>query len=303
MGFDFQHPAVPQVDDTLCTVCALCAAVCPTGTLALEEGRIRIATRMFTGCIGCGQCMAVCAADAIRVTGRRLDPSDMVALPAPAPARSAWEALDGIALARRSVRRFAPRPVEREVLERILSLASTAPMGIPPTEVGVVVFDSPEKVHALAADAIVAFRRALRLFHPLALGVMRPFMGAAGYRGLKEFVRPLLAEICARWDEGHDVLFYDAPAALLFHRGPSSDGADAAIAATYAMLAAQALGLGSCMIGTTAGFDHDRALKRKYGIPEENKLGLALILGYPEVAWAKSLRRQWASVHWPGDLG
>jgi nitroreductase/Pyruvate/2-oxoacid:ferredoxin oxidoreductase delta subunit len=298
MGLDFQHPAVPRVDDALCTACALCATVCPSGTLALEEGRIRIATRMFTGCIGCGQCMAVCATDAIRVTGRRLDPSDLVALPAPDSERDAWDALDALALARRSVRRFAPHPVERELLERILSLASTAPTGIPPTEVGVVVFDSPEKVHALAADAVVAFRRALRMFHPLALGAMRPFLGAAGYRGLKEFVRPLLAEICARWDEGHDALFYDAPAALLFHRGPFGDGADAAIAATYAMLAAQALGLGSCMIGTTAGFDHDRALKRKYGIPEENKLGLALILGHPAVSYSRSLRRQWARVHW-----
>ncbi len=298
MGFELQPSAVPRIDDALCTACALCTEVCPTGTLALEQGRVRIAARSFMGCIGCGQCMAVCAADAVRVTGRRLDPSDLVSLPAPAPERDAWEALDTIALARRSVRRFAPRPVERELLERILSLASTAPMGIPPTEVGVVVFDSPEKVHALAADAVVAFRRALKMFHPLALGVMRPFMSAAGYHGIKGFVRPLLALICARWDEGHDVLFYDAPAALLFHRGPFADGADAAIAATYAMLAAQALGLGSCMIGTTAGFDHDRALKRKYGIPAENKLGLALILGHPAVSYSRSLRRQWAGVHW-----
>ena len=298
MGFDLQHSATPQIDDALCTACALCAEVCPTGTLALESGRIRAATRSFMGCIGCGQCMAACVTGAVRVTGRRLDPADLVDLPEFPPGVAPIEVLDAVALARRSVRRFAPQIVERAALERILAVASTAPMGIPPTEVGVVVFDSREKVHAFAGDAIVAFRRTVRMFHPVVLAAMRPFLGAADYRGMREFVRPLLALICERWDAGQDALFYDAPAALLFHRGPFADGADAAIAATYAMLAAQAQGLGSCMIGTMAALDHDRALKKKYGIPEGNKLGLALILGHPAATYAKSLRRRWAAVHW-----
>ena len=57
-------------------------------------------------------------------------------------------------------------------------------------------------------------------------------------------------------DKGEDWFTYHAPAAFLFHYGPMSGQADCHIAATYAMLAAESLGLGSCMLGTTEALNH-----------------------------------------------
>ena len=74
------------------------------------------------------------------------------------------------------------------------------------------------------------------------------------------------------------------------------DPADCAIVATYAMLAAESLGLGSCMLGTAAALTQDKPLKAKYGIPPENKVGVALILGYPAVEFRHAVRRRLASV-------
>jgi nitroreductase len=45
---------------------------------------------------------------------------------------------------RRSVREYKPDPVSREMIEQILNAASTAPMGIPPSEVHVPVFATRE---------------------------------------------------------------------------------------------------------------------------------------------------------------
>ena len=50
------------------------------------------------------------------------------------------------------------------------------------------------------------------------------------------------------FDQYHRYL-YDAPVALCFYGSPCCDPAGPVIAATYAMPAAESLGLGTCMIG------------------------------------------------------
>jgi nitroreductase len=96
--------------------------------------------------------------------------------------------------------------------------------------------------------------------------------------------------------QGRDAFTHDAPAAMLFHCGPMGDVSDCAIVATYAMLAAESLGLGSCMIGTSVALNRNQALKARYGIPAEDKVGLALALGYPAVAFRHAIRRRLAGV-------
>jgi nitroreductase/Pyruvate/2-oxoacid:ferredoxin oxidoreductase delta subunit len=287
--------SVPIIDQERCTQCGLCAAVCPSEALALRDGKVQVEVGVFTGCIGCGQCMLVCPGGHVHVVGRRLQNVDVVPLPPPA-ARATADQLDTLLLARRSVRTFTDSPVGRDALERILAMTATAPVGIPPSEVGIVVFDDREKVRRLHADMVASFRRMRHFLHPALLWLTRPFRSRAEQAQLRDFVRPLMDLIVSRADAGEDALFYDAPAALLFHRGPASEPADVHIAATYAMLAAQSLGLGSCMIGSTVGLNHDPRLKAKLGIPRENEVGLGLILGHPAVAFHRGIRRPLASV-------
>ena len=295
MGLDLREVAVPTVNQQSCRVCARCAAVCPTHSLALENAKIRAARRSFMGCIGCGQCTMVCPTGSITVTGRRLEMGDLVDLP-PESHQATADQLDALLLARRSVRVFVDQEVDRNLVDRILAMISTAPMGIPPSEVGIVVFHGRQKVRQFAADGVASFRRGLRLFRPPGVWLLRPMLGKTGYRVIREFVGPLLRRIVHRWDAGEDTFCYSAPLAMLFHADALADPADSYIAATYAMLAGQSLGLASCMLGTTAAFNHDRALKAKYGIPPGNKIGLGLLLGYPAVRFCRGLRRRLASV-------
>jgi nitroreductase len=72
--------------------------------------------------------------------------------------------------------------------------------------------------------------------------------------------------------------------------------ADCHIAATYAMLAAESLGLGSCMLGTTEALGRVKSFKSKYGIPPKNKIGLGLALGYSAETFQRGVRRRLASV-------
>lgn len=294
MGLNFAEAALPRVDPARCTRCARCTEICPTGTLQLTDGRVDAAKRMFMGCIGCGQCMAVCPSEALEVRGRRFSPADVVPMPGaglPSP-----DQFDALLLSRRSVRKFTAQEVDRAVVDRILDMSSTAPMGIPPTEVGVLVFHGRDRVRAFAADAADAFKRVSAGLSPLMLTLMRPFIGKANAQVLREFVRPLFAVILSEWEAGRDRICYDAPLALLFHNVSSGDAADDHIAATYAMLAAQSFGLGSCLLGTTVGLNHDKAFRAKYAIPSGNKIGLGLVAGYPAVRFERGIRRQWAEV-------
>jgi NAD-dependent dihydropyrimidine dehydrogenase PreA subunit/nitroreductase len=297
MGLLTVESPVPVIDRERCTNCGLCARVCPSDTLVFDRGQVRIDAGIFTGCIGCGQCMMVCPGGSIRVSGRGLDPDDLVDLPPPAM-RATPEQFDAFLLARRSIRTFRDSPVGRNVIERILAMTATAPVGIPPSEVGIVVLHGRDKVRSFVSDAVAAFRRMKRFFHPAVLLLMRLFQSRADNALLRNFVRPLLTMIVQRWDAGEDVLFHDAPAALLFHSGPGSDPADVHIAATYAMLAAHSLGLGSCLIGTTVALNHVPSMKATCGIPEANQVSLGLILGYPPVVYHRSIRRPLASVHY-----
>jgi len=73
----------PVIERATCTVCGACATICPVEVLSRSDGEIRIDPSKGFGCIACGQCMMVCPSDSIAVTGRKLGPGDVIALPAP----------------------------------------------------------------------------------------------------------------------------------------------------------------------------------------------------------------------------
>jgi nitroreductase len=236
-----------------------------------------------------------CPKGAITVTGRRLRPEDAVELP-PEDRRATADQLDGLLLARRSVRHFSPEEVDRPVLDRLLEITSTAPMGVPPSDVGILVFHGREKVRQFVADAMGVFRRQLKVFSPLVLTLMRPFYKKADYQMVRDFVRPVYRSYLADWERGKDRFCYGSPLVLLFHQDGMADQGDSYVAATYAMLAAESLGLGSCMLGMTVGLGYDKRFRAKYGIPVGDKIGLALTIGHPVARFRRGVRRRLASV-------
>ncbi len=100
--------------------------------------------------------------------------------------------------------------------------------------------------------------------------------------------------------KGINVVTYDAPLALYFYGSPYTDPADPIVAATYAMLAAESMGLGTCMLGAMHPFIQSggkaKAFREKHGIKFKSREGVFVILGYPAVAYKKGIRRTFASI-------
>ena len=287
----------PSIDEELCTGCGQCAVICSSLSISMKDGKPVVGADGLLGCLACGHCMAVCPTHAVRVTGRGMTGEDVLPLAAPS-ARAGADALEALLLARRSTRHYEDRPVERSAIDRLLAIASTAPMGFPPSLVGVVVINGKEKVQELAKDLTAAFRKWLFLGTPVGSVILRLMMDKTSVEMMKNLVLPVAEKIIDARAQNRDLLFYDAPCVILFHY-PMKDTVDSTIACSFATLAAETLGLGSCMIGTVApALQGDKKLKSKWGIPGKNFPSIAMTLGYPSIEFVNGIRRRFASVQY-----
>jgi nitroreductase/NAD-dependent dihydropyrimidine dehydrogenase PreA subunit len=295
MGFSFHESGRPTVNNDLCTGCAQCVEICPDEVFSLDNQKSRPGAGIFLGCIACGHCVAVCPVGAITVTGRGMTADDRRPLPDLAD-RATPDQLDALLIARRSVRKFQNRELSRDVLDRILATTATAPMGIPPSDVHVLAFFNRRQVRAFTAQAMDAFRRMNKMMNSWIFSLLKLRMNKTERELMNDFIAPLLRMLVERYDAGKNHFTYDAPAAILFHHGPHSDETEIALAAAYAMLAAESLGLGSCMIGSSTAFNHDTVFKEHYHLPANHKIGMTLLLGYPKPTFHAALDRRLGSV-------
>jgi nitroreductase len=281
-------------------------SVCSDYGLALENKKVRLSETACFGCIGCGHCMAVCPAGAIEIHGRELSPGDLFELPDKGSAATYGQLLS-LLQRRRSVREFKDIPVERDLVEKILAAARTAPMGIPPSDVNVLVWDSREKVRAFA-EGFCDYLESIRwLVSGWFLTLMRPFWGKANDEMFRDFIKPLFHIYVDNMRQGINVVNYDASVAIYFYGSPYADPADPVIAATYAMVAGEALGLGTCMLGAIHPMIQNgkkaKMFREKHGIKYPSKEGLFVIFGHPDVKYNKGVNRTFASVTgWKGQL-
>lgn len=292
------EPGSVTIDREKCDVCGLCVKVCGDNALVITDGNVAVSDTPVFGCIGCGHCMAVCPNDAIKVTGRTLSPDDLFTLPASDEAAGYTQLLN-LLIRRRSVREFQKKPVERDKIEKILDAARTSPMGLPPSDVNVLIFDAVEKSREFVTDFCNMLEKMKWFVSPWFLAIMRPFWGKANDELFRNFIRPLFSIYPGSLRKGENAVTYDAPLVMYFYGSPWADPADPIIAATTAMYAGESLGLGTCMLGAVHPFIQNsgaRRLREKYGIKYKSREGLLVIFGYPSVRYSKGILRSFASV-------
>lgn len=292
---------VVRIDQERCKLCGLCVRVCKEGPIRLGGGKLTVDYSRGLGCIACGHCAAVCPEGCITVEGRDLSAEDIIPLP-PKESRASFDQLNALLLARRSVREFQDREVGEEEIEKILAAATTAPMGIPPSDVKVLVFKGRDKVRAFKDDMLVALKSMIRMFSGPMLFLLRPVLGKDACDMFRTFLVPLARDYIEKDRQGVDTFMYDAPLGMLFYGAPGSDATDPLIAATYATIAAESLGVGSCMLGFPAPLlKRNKKLLAKYGIPPKSAIGMMVIFGYPAVKFQRAIRRRFAEVRsWQG---
>lgn len=297
--FNKEKPVETIVDKEKCIKCGACFEVCSDYLKKDEEGfptpRDMNDEQNLMGCIQCGNCMMVCQKDAIEIKGEDIDKEHLRELSSNV---TDYQSLNTLFLKRRSCRNFKADEVEKELIDKIINSAATAAVSIPPSEVKVLVVQSREKVRELANDTIEALSKFTKIA-PLFLPILRLFAGKSTHKMFKEFILPLSDTLINSHKKGEDLLFYDAPCVIVFYGTENTDKEDCLIAATQATIAAEALGLGTCIIGTVgACLANNPHLRKKYGILKSDKIGTAFILGYPVIKYRKAFQRKFKEVRY-----
>lgn len=291
--------ATISIDIKKCNGCGKCIQVCKDFNFRLENNKAKISNTPVFGCIGCGHCMAICPADAIEITGREISKVDLFDLPSKKEAAD-YAQLLALFQRRRSVREFQGKEVAPEIAEKILDAAKTAPMGLPPSDVHVLVLDSKEKTRRFAADFCVYLKEMKWFVSGWFLTLMKPFWGKANDEMFRGFVKPLFDVYIKNMEVGINLVNYDAPLALYFYGSPYTDPADPIVAATAAMYAGESLGLGTCMLGGVHPLIQNgkkaKEFREKHGIKYPSREGLFVIFGYPTLKYSQGINRTFANV-------
>ncbi|WP_054701554.1 nitroreductase family protein, partial [Desulfosarcina cetonica] len=277
---------------------------CPKDILVLVDGQAVVREGESMGCDHCG---AACPADAVEVPAVTSDlfafktfRADRRWLP---HGRFDLPALVSLMGSRRSCRNFLSRPVERAILTDLVQVGVTAPSGtncqpwtftlLPHRDdlerLGRRVGDFFRRTNRMAEKAWL--RRGLRLLGRPELDTYYRQYHATVKRGLEAYAAG-----------GRDLLFHGAPAGIVVaaKSDASCPAEDALLATGNILLAAHAMGLGSCLIGyAIEAMRRDRRIVRSLGIPDHETPYAVISLGWPDetyqrVAWRKPVTIRYA---------
>jgi len=285
------------IDPDKCIGCGQCLAVCPDETISLDGDRAVVSGETS---LSCGHCAAVCPTEAVAVTV--LDPAQTTF--ATFDLDPAWlphgqfdiGPLVRLMRSRRSCRNFTAEPVARAVLEDLVKIGTTAPSGTNSQAWTFTILPDRPAVEALGAAVAEFFRRLNRLAERAWLRRLFKLIGKGDLEAYFQDYYQSVAEGLQEYDRtGRDLLFHGAPAVIVIgaRPGASCPQEDALLAAQNILLAAHALGLGTCLIGyVVAAMGHDPALKRAIGIPDEEAVYAVVAVGHPAEQYARCAGRK-----------
>lgn len=232
-----------EIDAETCTRCGRCVATCPRKLLAHQGEDVPTDENLLL-CIACGHCVAVCEPEALRHSAI---PGG--ATPAIDGETSTDEQLERFLRHRRSIRRFKKAPIEPEKLDRLFDLARYAPTGKNRQGVCHTVLTG-ERIRQLEVATAAFYRKLIaRVESPIGRRLVRL---AAGAKTLEELIwgLPDLKRDVADVDQGKPTYCHDPSVVVVIHGETSSTmHEDCSYAAYHLMMAAETLGLGTCLIG------------------------------------------------------
>ncbi len=176
---------------------------------------------------------------------------------------------------RRSIRTYTERPVEKEVLERLVALAVKAPTGSGMEPWGFVVLQNKKEIDELSES--------------IKKKVLEHLDDYPQLRQYESWLR-----------KKHYHIFYHADTVLVIYGDKTSywDVYDCSLVAGNFMLAAENEGIGCCWIGFAEALFNDEDFKKAHGVPENFHLVSTISMGYAKVAVPPCTRKDPVFFSW-----
>lgn len=284
------------INSQTCSQCGNCVEVCPA--LVLEKdilGKVDFKPDFTNLCLGCGQCMAVCKTKSIFANGLHYE-TDFFEFS---------ENNDFLSMIehRRSVRRFKPKPISKEEINKILYAISQAPHGDSHQHVEVTIINNRDKImEALPLMSHFFDKLGKWLHNPIMRTIIKFKKGKDTLNTLKNHLLPRIEKgIYKDISYDYDGITRGAHTLLIFHAHKDSEEhkEDSYIFVTYATLVALALGLGSTIIGLVpAALNKSPELRKMFNIPNDHDTVVSIIVGYPKYKYWRGIKRELKKVNW-----
>ncbi|AAK80875.1 nitroreductase/NAD-dependent dihydropyrimidine dehydrogenase PreA subunit [Clostridium acetobutylicum] len=256
-----------KVDRLKCKKCGICAAVCPSIVLGMEEDGPK--ELKGTNCIECGQCVAVCPSGAIdNVKTSISKQEELKEFPV------IDEKLAELFLrSRRSIRCYKNVPVEDDKLVKLVNIAHFAPSASNSQNISYIVVKD-KKILKKATEFVIDWMEA-QIDNPSHWSFPKQ---VKDYR-----------------EKGIDKILRDAPTLILgvapkeFKNGRENT----IFSFSYMELFATALGLGSCFAGLfeMCAFDNYEPLIDLFKLQENMVITGAVMVGYPKYKYKRLVDR------------
>lgn len=285
-----------MINVSTCVGCGRCVETCPTSFLSLQAGK---AVATGEKCLACGQCEAICPKACVVVSdleeGAEAYATFRISPEWVSYGKPDLGSLVALMRSRRSCRHFLDTPVDLPRLQDLVRIGTSAPSG---TNCQAWTFTIlPDRA------AVVKLSEAIRDFFTRLNKIARlPFIRWFS-RDLQTYYSKHYASIekaLKEWEETkRDKLFFNAPALILVGSTPgaSTPAEDALLASQNILLAAHAMGLGTCLIGfATAALKRDRQIQQRLGIPKDETIYAVIALGTTDDAYCRVTRRKAAMI-------
>ena len=287
------------IDQNRCNLCGLCIPVCVPGIL--DEGAKGIEVSDPELCIACGHCKAVCPVDAPQMAANNED-FDLVPGKEEFPEPAAFLRF---LRARRSLRVYQNRPVEKEKLQMIIEAGRCAPTGGNRQASEYIVVTGRKTLDRVCTLAIPFLREQGRQIQEILDRYERQQMPLPEEYDYKKSFPHVLSRMAEKWAQGVDRLLFHAPALILIHtrkNNATNPAWDGGIASAQMILMAEALELGTCFIGFLVwAIENSIPLQELLKVPVGNNVHVAFTVGYPGVQFLKLAGRNPAQVQWLGE--
>lgn len=198
-----------------CQKCGICGEVCPNKIICKKNGEMTVYEDRVPLCFKCGQCMSVCSASAIFISGLSYE-EDFCDI----SEKEEYEKIFfNMILSRRSIRNFKDKPVPKEMLERIIGSLSYAPAGFTPVKTEIIVVHNPNDIKKAFPYFVELYDYLYQAFqNPIKRFFIKKNVGEKKYKQMQNHLMPLLKVRLPGLRNGtEDTITRNAPAMLLFH--------------------------------------------------------------------------------------
>jgi nitroreductase len=203
---------------------------------------------------------------------------------------------------RRSCRLYRDKAVSREILTDLVKIAITAPSGTNSQKWTFTIIDKREGVIKFGSEIAAYYQKLNRLAQRKWLRNILKICGRPELDHYYQEYYESISEGLDLWYKNHeDRLFHGASAVILIgtRAGASCPREDALLATQNILLAAESMGLGTCLIGFAVEAMHrDHKIQATLKIHAAEAIYAVIALGHPELTFKRPAQRRRIDINW-----